>query len=248
MKIVYIGQLYNNTYYVNEHRHDYWEIVYYTKGQGTVNINGELIDFTENDFFAIPPTVPHFDYSDNGFTNYHFNFLDNEFHFDGYLKLHDTEDRSFLKVLTLMNFEYHNKRPGYAKITDSLFYVLRSYIDSFLNKESEYENPYVNQIIGAIIENLSNPDFSVSDILKTIPMHKDHIRRIFIKETGVTPLKFLTQKRLAIAKKLLGTKDKARLTLKEISHMCGYSDYYYFSRVFKQYFGQSPKEWLKNNA
>lgn len=247
MKIVYIGQLYNNTYQVNEHKHDYWEIVYYTKGTGTVNINGELIEFEKNDIFAIPPLVSHFDYSDKGFTNYHFNFLDAEFNFDGYIKLHDTEDQSFLKVLTLMNFEYHNKRPGYAKITDSLYFVLRSYIDSFSNKETEYENSYVNQIIGAIIENLSNPDFVLADVFKQIPMHKDHIRRIFIKETGVTPLQYLTNKRLSIAKKLLRAKTQARLTLKEISNMCGYSDYYYFSRVFKQHFGTSPKEWINND-
>ena len=56
-KIKYVGRLYENTYRINLHTHDFWEIVRYTKGSGLVEIDGEIIPFQENDIFAIPPNV-----------------------------------------------------------------------------------------------------------------------------------------------------------------------------------------------
>ena len=242
MKIVYISQLFNNTYRINRHCHDYWEIVYYTQGNGMVNINGETVPFCENDIFAIPPLVPHFDYSNEGFTNYHFNFVDEEFSYKSYLKLHDTEDRIFKRILKLLYNEYHLKRENYEKITDSLYDVLRNYIYSFSKQENI--NPYITKIISSIINNKSDPDYNINKAFNDIPLHKDYIRKLFIQKTGKTPLQYLTQNRMICAKQLLKNQSESHLTLKEIAYMSGYSDYYYFSRVFKQEFGISPKAWL----
>lgn len=242
MKIVYISQLFNNTYHINRHRHEFWEIVYYTHGNGTVNIDGELVPFSENDIFAIPPLVPHFDYSGEGFTNYHFNFIDEEFGYKTYLKLHDTEDLVFQHILRLLYSEYHLKRENYENITDSLYDVLRSYISSFTKQDNE--NPYITKIVGSIINNMSDPNYNVNDAFRDIPLNKDYIRKLFIRQTGMTPLRYLTRNRMICAKQLLKNQSASHLTLKEIACMSGYSDYYYFSRVFKHECGLSPSEWL----
>lgn len=244
MKIVYISQLFNTTYRINHHYHDYWEIVYYTKGSGIVNIDGEAIPFTENDIFVLPPSVPHFDYSGDGFRNYHFNFVDDEFGFKSYLKLHDTEDQIFKRILELLYSEYHLKRDNYTNIIDSLYEVLRNYIHSFVRQEDG--NPYVDKIVNSIIENLSNPNYKVNDAMKDIPMHKDYIRKLFLRQTGMTPLQYLTHRRLSNAKQLLDNQQESRLSLKEIAFLSGFDDYYYFSRVFKQEFGLSPNAWRKH--
>ena len=243
MKIVYISQLFNTTYHINHHRHDFWEIVYYTRGSGTVNIDGELVPFTENDIFAIPPQVPHSDYSNEGFVNYHFNFVDDEFGFKTFLKLHDTEDLVFKRILKMLYSEYHLKRGNYTKITDSLYEVLRNYIHSFAHHEDGH--PYVEKIINSIIYNLSNPNYKINDAMTDIPMNRDYIRKLFLRQTGMTPLQYLTRRRLANARQLLENQQESNLSLKEIATMSGFDDYYYFSRVFKQAFGLSPNAWRK---
>ena len=246
MKIVYISQLFNTTYRINHHYHDYWEIVYYTKGNGTVNIDGCSIPFTENDIFVLPPSVPHFDYSSEGFRNYHFNFVDEEFGFKTYLKLHDTEDQTFKRTLELLYNEYHLKRNNYTNIIDSLYDVLKNYIHSFAHQIEE-ENPYVEKIVNAIIDNISNPNYKINDTMADIPMHKDYLRKLFLNQTGMTPLQYLIHRRLSNAQQLLENQQELRLSLKEIAFMSGFDDYYYFSRVFKQRFGLSPNVWRQQS-
>ena len=34
--------------------------------------------------------------------------------------------------------------------------------------------------------------------------------------------------------------------VKDIAYLCGFSDPLYFSKAFKKYVGQSPKEFIKN--
>jgi len=35
-------------------------------------------------------------------------------------------------------------------------------------------------------------------------------------------------------------------SVKDIAYLCGFSDPLYFSRSFKKYIGQSPKDFIKN--
>lgn len=61
--------------------------------------------------------------------------------------------------------------------------------------------------------------------------------RMFKSRHNTSPIDYLTHVRLARAKELLL---QTECTLKEIAESVGYSDSYYFSRVFKKYEGVSP--------
>ena len=91
---------------------------------------------------------------------------------------------------------------------------------------------------------MSDPNYNINDAFRDIPLNKDYIRKLFIRQTGMTPLRYLTRNRMICAKQLLKNQSASHLTLKEIACMSGYSDYYYFSRVFKHECGLSPSEWL----
>ncbi|MGN1410737.1 MAG: AraC family ligand binding domain-containing protein, partial [Eubacteriales bacterium] len=97
--IQYVGRLFENTYRVSCHTHDCWEVVLYTQGPGVVEIAGEHMEFTGRDIFVIPPNVPHTDYSENGFQNYHCHFIDEDFRYTNFLKFRDTENNSFLLTM-----------------------------------------------------------------------------------------------------------------------------------------------------
>ena len=57
---------------------------------------------------------------------------------------------------------------------------------------------------------------------------------------GTTPNKYLIWRRIESAKSLLETQS---LTVSEVAELCGFSDVYYFSKVFKQICGVSPSKW-----
>ena len=51
--IQFVGRLFENTYRVNRHTHDFWEVVIYTKGSGYVDIADSHLEFKEEDVFVI---------------------------------------------------------------------------------------------------------------------------------------------------------------------------------------------------
>lgn len=245
-KINQVGYLYENTYRVSLHTHDYWEVVYYTKGHGFVEINNEVIDFCEHDVFVIPPGIPHTDYSDTGFQNYNYTFTDDNFNHLTYMKLHDTENNDVLTIMAQLYHEYIIKRKNYQNILDALHVVLYHYIHTLIDENDS--NRFVTMVINEIINNISNPYYKIQDTLKKVNLTPDYFRKLFFDETGKTPLQYLTHKRISYAKDLLRLQAHSGLSIHEISWNAGFSDNYYFSRVFKKYTGLSPKGWLRRES
>ena len=241
MRLKYAGRLFMNTYMVDFHTHDLWEVVQYTEGNGFVRVQNKEYPFASGDIFVMPPNVPHMDYAEDGFKNYHYTFSDIEFNAVSLIKFSDTENGDFLRILMQLYNEYHTRRKNWERIVDSLYDVLYLYLLSF--SDIETPNPHVAKAMNQIIENISNPNFKISDVYSDIYLHKDYFRSIFRTYTGCTPTEFLTQKRIDYAQQLLLAKENSKLSIKDIAWHTGFSDYYYFSRVFKKLTGISPSKW-----
>ena len=63
---------------------------------------------------------------------------------------------------------------------------------------------------------------------------------LFKSNFDTTPNRYITVRRIEYAKSMLETKS---LTVTEIAERCGFSDVYYFSKVFKQICGIPPSKW-----
>lgn len=71
-----------------------------------------------------------------------------------------------------------------------------------------------------------------------------HLTRVFHKETGQTPLQYLTRLRIEYGLfLLLNTKD----TVESIAAACGFLNGNYFAKVFRQYLDCSPEEYRKRD-
>lgn len=66
-----------------------------------------------------------------------------------------------------------------------------------------------------------------------------YLSRLFKKETGKNLVDYVNEVRIFAAKKLLKQNDKK---VYQVAEQVGYSNYNYFSKVFKQYVGVSPSE------
>ena len=76
-------------------------------------------------------------------------------------------------------------------------------------------------------------------------MHPSHLMRTFKNEKGTTVSLYRNRKRVAEAKKLLSY---SNLSLTDIAIMVGFNNSQYFSKVFKEVAGISPKVYRKSKS
>ena len=67
----------------------------------------------------------------------------------------------------------------------------------------------------------------------------DYMSRIFKQETGIPLKEYIIEARLQKAARLLLTSKKS---IAEISGEVGYSNFAYFSKLYKEHFGKPPSE------
>lgn len=89
-----------------------------------------------------------------------------------------------------------------------------------------------------IRENLS-AQITVEDICTVCNCSRTKLYEMFKTEYGVGISHYITDKRMKLAKNLLKS---TSLSITEISSQCGFCDYNYFLRVYKKYYGTSPKK------
>ena len=80
---------------------------------------------------------------------------------------------------------------------------------------------------------------SIENIAKLAYLSKSNFFRMFKDELGTSPNEFILQERISRAKELL----KSKNSIKETAYQTGFSDTNYFTRVFKQLVGVTPKNY-----
>jgi DNA-binding response OmpR family regulator len=108
---------------------------------------------------------------------------------------------------------------------------------------NKIEDEFVKKVREAIEVHLSDADFTIEQLCKLVFMSHSQLHRKLDALTGCSPNKFIRIIRLNKAKEML--KNPAA-TIASIAYDCGYNDPAYFSRVFKQEYGETPQEWRLN--
>lgn len=102
--------------------------------------------------------------------------------------------------------------------------------------------PLILQILTELHTRLQQ-DVTLDQLAEWAGYSPQHLNRVFRKVLGVTPLQHLTRMRLEKAADLLADD---QLTAQAIAQAVGISDPYYFSRLFKQHYGQSPAHYRQS--
>ena len=90
----------------------------------------------------------------------------------------------------------------------------------------------------------NDPMMSLKKLEERFSYSKKHLSRLFKKNLGVGFNKYLNSLRLNYAKTLA---DEGVGTVKDIAYASGFLDQLYFSRAFKNYFGVTPRDYIKNS-
>lgn len=250
MAIINYIEKHIKTFTVKSHIHTYWEIIYVTDGSGVIKTDDkESVSYNKGDTVCIPPNVKHTNISTAGFKNIHFTIEDWSAPFNKPFCIAESDtSKDFYTVLKLTYRYYHQLPPNHPvnlAFTESIV----SFLNSMIKQSNAYNTTQV--IINEIINCYTDANFDLDKAYELVPLSKEHVRKLFIKQHGVSPTKFLKQKRLALAKQLLSRKDDGYLRINEIAFSCGFNDPAYFCRTFKKETGVAPEQYqlklLKSN-
>lgn len=82
----------------------------------------------------------------------------------------------------------------------------------------------------------------VSSLADLIHIERTYFSRLFSRHLGVSPARYIQQRRIERSRRLLWQTD---LRVFEIAHQLGFSDAFHFSKTFKQLTGLSPTEFRR---
>lgn len=97
-------------------------------------------------------------------------------------------------------------------------------------------SPELNMLVRYLGENLA-AKHTLEALSERFGMNRSYICNLFSNYLGTTFVSYMTRLRMEEAARLLWEKQKS---VKEISALCGYSDYFYFCRVFREYHFCTP--------
>lgn len=107
---------------------------------------------------------------------------------------------------------------------------------------SEIDNDFLCAVRAIIEENISNSSYSVNDFCTEMNMSSSNLYRKFMAIIGQPPLEYMRVYRLRKARQQL----KKGCSISEIAYNYGFTHPKYFSKYFKEQYGITPSQYIKN--
>lgn len=111
--------------------------------------------------------------------------------------------------------------------------------DEIGNISNEIDKSFLKQLRKIIQENLANSDLSVEQIGDEIGLSRVQLYRKVKALTGYSPVEIVRKARLTRARHFLQTTER---TVSEVAYAVGFSTPSYFSKCYKDEFGENPKK------
>jgi len=261
IELKYIWSLVRDNFLVRKHAHNFYEIIYYFQGKGTVNylknesykINTETnieyidavipdykidtINFDDNTLIFIPANILH----DETHTK-HAEIIDIGFIMENEefnlapIAIKDSSHELY-DIASKVRKEYDLKQENYREIIDCLIRELLLKIERNLKAQNDNSNPIENA--KNFITNNYATSIDLEKLAKESGYGPERFRFLFKNLYGISPKEFIIKKRLDNACHLL--KDTT-YSISQISDLCGYDDIAQFSTIFKKKIGVTPKD------
>lgn len=104
---------------------------------------------------------------------------------------------------------------------------------------SEIENDFYNKFIEVFEKNIGNPDLNVEAIASELGFERTQLYRKIKAITNYSPVELMRSLRLKKARAMLKTTDKS---ISEICYEVGFSTPAYFTKCYKEQFGETPSD------
>ena len=260
--LLYLGSVRDDPNWFNiDHAHDFCEVLYVVKGSGNVEIAGQHYAVKQGDLIIVNPGTVHQEKSNPADPiNLVFLAITN-FQIEQLPKNHLLEGGA-LPVINSQRYQYKIESYFSDLITEASSQVdyydeicsglVTALIVLILRIRRAEEKPAIpegdaeaacEQIKNYLDQNYTK-EITLDELSEKIYISKHYLSHIFKNETGVSPIKYLINRRIEEASRLLQETD---LSITEISHRVGYENPVYFSQIFKRTKGISPLKFRNSN-
>jgi len=235
-----------------------FKIVYITKGKGLFSsAHSKPKKISTGDCFLLFPGVRH-RYkpdSEKGWEEYWVGFNGIQIH-------HLMKEGVFDKANPVINLGYDSEllvlfkrliekikffHVGYPQQIAGITQQILGIINARANYSHFGNTPDEKLIAKAkyIMQQSFEDSIDIQNISDELPMGYSSFRKKFKEFTGFSPNQYILELRLKRAKNLLLI---TKLNISEISYQIGFSNIYYFSKMFKKKYGSSPKAFRVQNT
>jgi AraC-like DNA-binding protein len=238
------------------------ELIFVTGGNGSIIIEKKRYQVKDGMLFYICPDVLHSIEIDTKepicFLSVHFSYVYVSFNESKWdiinqvemLPLHPAQelkdyyhiDDTFKKLVDSWN----EKLPGYEFITKTLLQQLLIAIFQNIRKQKQHYSTSlkVEKIIQYMHQNINNR-VTLTELSEMVQLSSTYLSRAFKETTGYSVIEFFNKIKIDKAKELINEGDKK---IKEVAQTLGFTDEFYFSRIFKRIEGTSPSEYFSRNV
>lgn len=247
------------------HKHLRLEINHVKKGNCMMHLDNESINFVEGDTMIILSNVNHvFEAGSGGTTLMQLEFLPEIFsgfdlNFPGCIDgiglgsiSPFSEENKLIKIVNNIGImrvvqrivnELEGKNSYYQYLVVMYYAELLVLIYRYMSENylPICQNDALKRAISFIRFNY-HKDISINDVAIQADISERYLRSLFSQYLNISPLDYLNQIRINKSIELLRNTE---LSVKEICFQCGFQSPQYFSRIFKQQTGISPREVAK---
>ncbi len=227
-----------------------YQCVYVTKGHGVFETMGQRFEVLPGSIILVFPGVRHFykpDF-DTGWTEYWVGFKGDNIDAlcrDGFLSTSKPFFATGLRNGILAHYTQifdlvRSQEPLYQPKAGALIMGLLAEVLS-CERKSTQPTQAESLVAKARFQMEANVDgdINLNGIAESLGVSTSYLNEAFKSYTAMTPYQYFISIKLHRAKELL----EHELSVKEVAWRLGFSDEYYFSRLFKNKTGISPSHW-----
>ena len=258
-ELIYTGLLEDAPNWFNiQHSHDFCELLYVAGGAGEAILEGKKFRLAPGDLVVVNPGTLHEERSDAKAPLRLIFLAIRDFAVPGlpagclsqekYRVLSCGEYRYKMDIyLRELLQETSSQIEFYQEISQGLVSALLVLVMRLIRINPEDEaalSQECQKIKEYLDQNFTSP-ITLDSLSETVYISKHYLSHLFKEQTGVSPIKYLTSKRMEKACELLS---ETELPVSEVSKAVGYENPLYFSQVFKRIYGISPVKYRMGRA
>ncbi|MBO3378619.1 AraC family transcriptional regulator [Clostridium perfringens] len=234
-------------------------IHYVTKGYGTFKFNGKVFNLKQGDIFILLKGMQveyvasiddPWEYYWIGFSGSNANEYLNRTSITNSCVANCEENSKIPQIILNMceiSKTYNLSKSDDILLLKELYSLLYALIEEF-PKPFEYKDKelhtYIQDALNFINSNYMH-SITVQEIADYVNLSRSYLYKMFIKNLGISPQRYLINLRMYKATLLLkGTK----LPIGEVASSVGYSDSLLFSKTFSKHFSMSPLNYRNNQV
>ncbi len=249
------------------HKHDYFELLYFISGDVDYEVSRRIYRMQKNDVLMIHPQQlhqPHFLKSNEDYERIILwiskAYLQDLCRMkpaieDCIYKSHPESEPCLIRpqvslqtqigqmFFDLAKASIYEKSDEFCKVKIENLIRFLSTLPKPHDFQKREESPD-HQVIESILRYLDEhfcEDISLDLIANRFFINKFHFVHQFTERVGLSPYRYILQKRLNQARELLARGHKS----KEVAYSCGFKDYSNFYRAFRSTFEESPSDYVK---